>query len=55
MVLSVNSLFSLNSIKQLIFVIVKCCVLFTVRAEFLSIIWKTFGFKGLKYNMCFFA
>jgi hypothetical protein len=28
---------SLNSINQLIFVMVKCCVLFEVRTEFLNI------------------
>jgi hypothetical protein len=38
---------SLNRINQLIFVIVKCDVLFEVRAEFLN--RKTsVGFKGLK-------
>jgi hypothetical protein len=37
---------SLNSIKQLIFVMVKCGVLFEVRTEFLNIIWTSFGFKG---------
>jgi hypothetical protein len=36
---------SLNSVNQLIFVMVKCCVLFEVRTEFLNIIEMSFGFK----------
>jgi hypothetical protein len=36
---------SLNSINQLIFVTVKCCVLFEVRMEFLNIIQTILGFK----------
>jgi hypothetical protein len=32
----------------MIFVMVKCCVFFAVRTEFLNIIYKSFGFKGLK-------
>jgi hypothetical protein len=28
---------------------VKCCVLYEVRAEFLNIIETSFGFKGLTY------
>jgi hypothetical protein len=38
---------SLNSVTQLIFVMVKCCVFFAVRTEFLNIILTSFGFKGL--------
>jgi hypothetical protein len=38
---------SLNDINQLIFVMVKCGVLFEVRTEFLSIIKTSLGFKGL--------
>jgi hypothetical protein len=38
---------SLNSINQLIFVMMKCGVLLEVRTEFLNIIWTTFGVKGL--------
>jgi hypothetical protein len=38
----------LNSINQLIFVIVKCGVLFEVRTELLSIIYASFCFKRLK-------
>jgi hypothetical protein len=30
-----------------IFLMVKCGVLFEVRTEFLNIIWTRFGFKGL--------
>jgi hypothetical protein len=37
----------LNSVNQLIFVMVKCGVLFEVRTEFLNIIQTGFGFKGL--------
>jgi hypothetical protein len=43
-------LLNLNSINQLIFVMVKCGVLFEVRTEFLNIIWTIFGFKGLNLN-----
>jgi hypothetical protein len=39
---------SLNNINQLIFVTVKCDVLFEVRTEFLNIIRASFSFKGLK-------
>jgi hypothetical protein len=39
---------SLNSVNQLISVMVKCVVLFEVRTEFLNNIWTSFGFKGLK-------
>jgi hypothetical protein len=47
---------SLNSINQLIFVIVKCGVLSEVRTEFLNIIWMCFGFKGLiRYKTSFNA
>jgi hypothetical protein len=38
---------SLNSVNQLIFVMVKCGVLFEVRTGFLNIIKMSFGFKGL--------
>jgi hypothetical protein len=47
MILCVNSDYSLNSINQLIFVMVKCGVLFEVRTGFLNIIIQTsFGLKG---------
>jgi hypothetical protein len=36
---------SLNSVNQLISVMVKCCVLFEVRTEFLNIIQTSFGFN----------
>jgi hypothetical protein len=45
MILSVNRDYFLNSIKQLI-VMLKCCVLFEGRAEFLNIIQTGFGSKG---------
>jgi hypothetical protein len=48
--LKVNSHFSLNSVNQLIFVMVKYGVLFEVRAESLNIIQTNFGFKGLIRN-----
>jgi hypothetical protein len=41
---------SLNSVNQLIFVMVKCSVLFEVRTEFLNNIYATFVFKGLNLN-----
>jgi hypothetical protein len=47
MILGVN--ISLNSINELIFVMVKCGVPFEVRTEFLNIICRTFGFKGVSY------
>jgi hypothetical protein len=34
-------------VKQLILVMVKCCVLFEVRTEFLNNIYASFGFKQL--------
>jgi hypothetical protein len=37
-IVSVNMIISLNNVNQLIFVLVKCCVLFQERAEFLNII-----------------
>jgi hypothetical protein len=41
---------SLNSVNQLIFVMVKCCVLFVVRTEFLNNIQTSLGFRGLNLN-----
>jgi hypothetical protein len=38
---------TVNSINQLIFVTVKCGVLFEVRTGFLNIIKSSVGFKGL--------
>jgi hypothetical protein len=40
----------LNSVNQLIFVMVKCGVLFEVRTEFLNNILTSFGFKGFNLN-----
>jgi hypothetical protein len=37
---------SLNSVNQLIFLMVKCGVLFEVRTEFLNNIYTSFGLKG---------
>jgi hypothetical protein len=36
MILTINTIISLNSIKELICVMVKCSVLFEVRTEFLN-------------------
>jgi hypothetical protein len=41
---------NLNGVNQLIFVMVKCDVLFEVRTGFLNIIQTSFGFKGLNLN-----
>jgi hypothetical protein len=43
-------MYRLNSVNQLIFVMVKCGVLFEVRTEFLNNISTRFGFKGLNLN-----
>jgi hypothetical protein len=42
-----TAIISLNSVNQLIFVMVKCDVLFEVRTEFLNNIYTCFDFKGL--------
>jgi hypothetical protein len=47
MILSLTGIFSLNSINQLIFVMVKSCVFCAVWTEFLRIIWTSFSSKGL--------
>jgi hypothetical protein len=39
-----------NSVNKLIFVMVKCGVLFEVRTEFLNVIYTSFVFKGLNLN-----
>jgi hypothetical protein len=44
--LTVTAIISLNSVNQLIFVMVKCGVLFEVRTEFLNIVYTSFGLKG---------
>jgi hypothetical protein len=38
------AIISLNSANQLIYVMVKCCVFFPVRTEFLNIIYTILGF-----------
>jgi hypothetical protein len=38
-----TAIISLNNINQLIFAMVKSCVLFEVRAEFLNIIYMRFN------------
>jgi hypothetical protein len=40
----------INSVNQLIFVMVKCGVLFEVWTGFLNTIWTSFVFKGLNFN-----
>jgi hypothetical protein len=47
MIVTVNRDITQKNINQLIVVVVKCCVFFEVRAEFLNIIYMSFGFKGL--------
>jgi hypothetical protein len=48
MILTVNrDFFPLYSVNQLIFVMVKCGVLFEVRTGFLNTIWTSFGIRGL--------
>jgi hypothetical protein len=47
MILDLNGDISLNGINLLIFVMVKCGVLFEVRTEFVSITKTSIGFKGL--------
>jgi hypothetical protein len=42
-----TGIISLNRINQLIYVMVKCGVLFEVRTEFLNIIYRSFVFKKL--------
>jgi hypothetical protein len=44
------AIISLNSINQLIFVMVKCGIVFEVWAEFLNIIYMSVGLKGLKVS-----
>jgi hypothetical protein len=41
---------SLNSVNQLIFVMVKSCVFFVVRTEYLNVMNMSFVFKGLILN-----
>jgi hypothetical protein len=45
-----TAIIPLNSVNQLIFVMVKCSVLFEVRTGFLNNIYTSFGFKGLNLN-----
>jgi hypothetical protein len=47
---TVNSNYFPEQHNQLIFVMVKCGVLFEVRTEFLNIIWTSFVFRGLNLN-----
>jgi hypothetical protein len=61
MVLTVNSEYflkqrlNLNSVNRLIFVMVKCGVLFEVRTEFLNNIYTSFGFKMLTLHAAVLA
>jgi hypothetical protein len=41
---------NLDSVNQLIFVMVKCGVLFEVRTGFLNIIYRSVGLKRLQAN-----
>jgi hypothetical protein len=47
-----TAIISLNNVNQLIFVMVKCGVLFEVRTEFLNKIWASFVFKWLTLASC---
>jgi hypothetical protein len=47
MILRITAIIFLNGINQLIVVMVKCGVLFKVRAEYLNIILTSISFKGL--------
>jgi hypothetical protein len=49
-----TAIVSLNSVNQLIFVMVKCDVLFEVQTEFLNIIWTSFGSKELNLKVFVF-
>jgi hypothetical protein len=49
MILTLNRDYFLKGVIQLMFVMVKCGVLFEVRIEFLNSIWRNFGLKGLTY------
>jgi hypothetical protein len=40
-----QAIISLNSINKFTFVLVKCCVLFEVRAEFLNILQMSLSFR----------
>jgi hypothetical protein len=42
---------NLNSVNQLIFVMVKCGVLFEVRTEFLNNTYTSYVFKGLMVKL----
>jgi hypothetical protein len=48
MILTINSDYFLNSVNQLIFVMVKCGVFFAVRTEFLNVILMNFVFQRVK-------
>jgi hypothetical protein len=48
MILDLNHDYFLNVIKKLIFLMVKCGVLFEVQTDFLYTVQKRSGFKGLK-------
>jgi hypothetical protein len=47
MIIAATANISLNGIKQLIFVMVKCVVFFEVRTGLLNTIQTRFGFEGL--------
>jgi hypothetical protein len=49
----ITAIISVNSINQLILVIVKCCVFFEVRTEFLDTIETSFNFKRLICSVTF--
>jgi hypothetical protein len=53
MILSEKAIIYLNSTNKFICVMVKCGVLFEVRAGFLNNIYTSFYFKGLNYDLSF--
>jgi hypothetical protein len=48
------AIISLNSVNQLIFVMVECSVYFAARTEFLNIIYGSFSFRGLNLQLFVF-
>jgi hypothetical protein len=50
-----NGVISSNRIKKLIFEMVKCCVFFAVRTEFLNDNYMSFGFKSIATPPTFFG
>jgi hypothetical protein len=45
-----STIISLNSVNQLIFVMVKCCVFFAVRTELLNIVYMSFVLQRVEHS-----